>query len=275
MNTIALAIAVFVSVLVTPQPTPTPTPFRIYVPMIHVYRDIDKGIGLTYGHCEDAINVGAGWAYRWSPWGASECESVVEWVPQIHRLEWCNVVVNSQSQYVMGLNEPDLPNQGTATPLQGALCQRQIEINYPNKKIVSHSPSDNNPQWLERSRNAYTELYGHPPRWDALGAHTYQRVDEAKATLTWYVAKAKEWGVSEVWVTEYATLPCRYASLDEALQAGRDLTRWIRENPTITRFAWYGARLQPGDGWPAECITPLADFETGNLTIWGEMYRDQ
>jgi len=155
------------------------------------------------------------------------------------------------------------------------MCQRQIELNYPNKKIVSHSPSDNDPQWLERSRNAYIDLYGRPPRWDALGAHTYQRVDEAKATLLWFVDKAKEWGVPEVWVTEYATMPCRYASVDETLQAGRDLTRWIREQPTITRFAWYGARLRPGDGWPGECITPLADYDTGSLTIWGDMYRDQ
>jgi len=105
------AVLFSVLVLVTPQPSPTPQPttsYRTYFPVFHFFRDVEKGVGLTYGNCEDAVNVGAGWAYRWSPWGASECEGLVEWVPQIHRMDWCNIVVNSPSQYVIGLNEPDL-----------------------------------------------------------------------------------------------------------------------------------------------------------------------
>lgn len=245
-----------------PTPTPTPTPVPPLAP---------KGIGLPHSyssHCEDVGAVGAQWQYNWSynPYNCSNVENV----PMIWGANQANALLNGtatlggNSQYILGFNEPD--GQSNITPTEAARLWYQIELKYPNKKLVAPAPSHNDiyHTWLPGFRTAFQNTYGRPPRLDALAAHCYavpsrgQSWTSCQDDIEWYEARVDEWNIpGGIWVTEYGfladgcsttpgNLTCNWTTAVNALNSYTD---WLQTRPKVKRYAWFASRIAGNEPW--------------------------
>lgn len=254
-----------------------PVPHALYLPVMskpYARLASKKGIGLTYGHCEDVAALHASWEYGWGDHPAN-CPGA-ENVP----MGWNGVPesIGGNSPWLMGFNEPDMPGQANLTPERAAELWHQLEAKYPDKKLLSPAPSDRNPQWLVDFRNAYISRYGKAPRLDGLAMHCYAWYAGTCVSLVeWYEQRAKEWGVPEIWLTEYAFFTCGYFSTEHVIEQMQALNYWLERKPIVTRYAWFDARTDYGhpESWmfPRECDTSLVEFATGKLNQFGEAYR--
>lgn len=118
--------------------------------------------------------------------------------------------LGGNSDWVLGINEPELAGQANRTPEQGAVIQRQMEICYPDRLIASPATTTD-PDWLGEMYDAYVSLYGQAPRFDALAVHCYAHNGVDVMTRCRYMldrmdAYADEWGIDKIMVTEYAAV---------------------------------------------------------------------
>lgn len=187
--------------------------------------------------------------------------------------------VMSDVEWVMGFNEPEMAGQANITPALAAKLWREIEQDYPDKKLVSPSASLG---WLRDWYAIYWTVYGEAPRIDAVGHHCYGAWNEAFS-----IAKCKqsvdavvEWAwvhnIPEVWVTEFAHLPCWPEGDAGTIKFMEAMVTHYRANPTITRWAWFQTSYHGTEPWSfgPYCNTSLVDIDTGELTAFGEAYKD-
>lgn len=286
----------FATIAHVASPTPTPaavaapkqTEFRYFLPALNVNlapRSPKKGLAWTYKYCEDAAGVFARWVYDWGM-TPKICPAPLESVPMIRDAEqWARKkTVGGNSEWILGFNEPDLcPDQACLTPAQAVPLWREIELAYPHRKLVAPAPSQLHLNWLVEFRARYVATYQTPPRLDALAAHFYGfTLADALAVLTWYKARALEYGVPEIWLTEFAfpvaeNRVCFGVPYATAMHQAQQFITWLEQEPLVTRYAWYAPRIDAADpvlGVPsAECSAALYDFSGAPMTGWGVMYR--
>ncbi|GEM_PF-1979246 len=279
-----------------PTPPPTPTPVPPLAP---------KGVGLPYSyssHCEDVGAVGAQWQYNWSP-NPQNCLNV-ENVPMIWGASDANALLNGtatlggNSQYILGFNEPDMRGQANLSVQVAADLWYQIELKYPNKKLVAPAPSHNDTYhtWLPGFRTAFQNTYGRPPRLDALAAHCYavpflgQSWTSCQDDIEWYEARVDEWNIpGGIWVTEYGFLANNCSGLNcnwtTAVSALNSYTDWLQTRPKVKRYAWFASRISGTEPWwPSELYTtrliqcpdhPNVSCIPGSLSPFGTAYQAQ
>jgi hypothetical protein len=273
-----MPIALVPKLTITPMPTAHPT-----VPP-------QKGIGLTYGFCEDAQAVGATWQYGWGP-KSKNCAGL-ENVPMIwgkadaKALLAGSIKLQGNSDYILGFNEPDLRSQAYLSPQEAADLWYQLEKQYPDKRLVSPAMSRYDffdvsgeaERWLPQFRDLYHRTYGGYPRFDALAVHCYASPAKAwtscQELIRWYEQKAVEWGVSGgIWVTEYgfpadqcrSQTGCEWSAAVDALNR---FTDWLKTRPQVRRYAWFAARIQGSETWwnLPNWTTRLVDCPDGSAT---------
>jgi hypothetical protein len=231
-----------------------------------------KGIGMPYDDCSSAAKVGSVWQYDWSS-NPPQCAGV-ESIPMIWGAGDVNATLGGNSQWMMGFNEPDSGDQANISAANAATLWRQIEQEYPNRKLLAPAPSGADPHWLVDFRNAYISAYGAAPRLDALAVHCYawyasQCIPFTQQFETW----ANSWGVPEVWVTEFSLSPTSPSSPNQSLQEARTYINWMEGEPRITHMAWFASKIQGTEAWSSPYfITPLVDWNSGSLTVFGSMY---
>lgn len=279
---------------VPPKPTAEPAKaakqsvYTTFLPLVTITLppvSPKKGLAWTYQYCEDVNSIRALWVYDWGM-NPKICNSSLESIPMIRDADqWArSKQVGGNSQWILGFNEPDLcPDQACLTPAQAIPLWHEIEAQFPNKKLVAPVPSQVHLNWLVEFRDGYIATYGTPPRFDALAMHWYGFSHaHAKAVIDWYKARATEFGVRELWLTEFS-FPiadkgtcCGYSQTDVMNDAQKLMTD-LDNDPMITRYAWFAPRIDPGDPLlvlgTAQCGGPLLDFTGKTLTNWGTMYR--
>jgi hypothetical protein len=187
-------------------------------------------------------------------------------------------LIGGDSEWVLGYNEPDLcPDQACLTVEQAVPLWNELENALLDRKLVAPAPSHVHPQWIVEFYNAYVATYGGSPRFDALAMHWYgQRAQYGIAMAEWYKARAREWNVPEVWVTEFAVFACTNLSLAEAGAEARTLIEYFDSDPLITRYAWFTNRTRADENYVGaymECsASPLFDWATGKPTFWRDVY---
>lgn len=264
------------------------TVFKSFLPIANVPAiSKKKGLAWTYMICEDLATTRVAWAYHWYP-KPRQCDQNVEIVPMIRDANqlanFDQIGLGGNSPWILGFNEPDLcPDQACLTPAQAVPLWREIEARFPNKKLVAPVPSQLHLDWLIQFRNLYIATYGAPPRFNALAAHWYGfRYAEAKTVLNWYKARANEFGVAEVWLTEFS-IPvldnntCGGITQVDGLNEAQKLITDLDADAMITRYAWYAPRIDTNDPLQtlgtSQCNAPLLDLSGKTLTNWGIMYR--
>lgn len=243
---------------------------KIYLPAIARTVISAQGVGATYANCERL--AGHTWFYDWST-DPPDCFGRVAMI-------WGRGDVGAEidTEWVMGFNEPGMPQQANIDPIEGAILWRQIEQDYPDKRLVSPSAGLG---WLTAWWAAYLDAYGQPPRVDAVGSHCCGPYNAATA-IAWceanaghVVAWAVDRGISEVWVTEFAHLPCWIDNAD-SIKFMQAMVTYYRKTPTITRWAWFQNSYHGDEPWAfgPDCNTSLVDIDTGERTALGEAYRE-
>ena len=111
----------------------------------------------------------------------------------------------------------------------------------------------------------------------------YDGVAMCREAILWHVEKARQWGVREVWVTEFGPLVKRATDgswdWDPAVQNANDLWEWMENYPEITRVYFYTHRLPPrGTAWYWPYLhlrTDLFEWNSDTLTLLGKWYRSR
>lgn len=249
-------------------------PYGCYLPFLANTPTVWRGVAKThiYGNCDDVTIVNAIWYYDWST-SPPVCVGV-EAVPMISCWQAAEALISSprplggNSQWIMLFNEPDAICP--MSPRRGAELTHALLPYLVEHKIVAPAPTDTGMNWLVEYRQQYISLYDTPPPMDALAMHCYRNSSArctalAERTIKW----AEDWGVPEVWVTEFS-----FASFgvdeEDALGEARKFIDWMVQHPKITRYAWFTNRSIEGG-----CVVSfLLDYETGDLTVWGRLYRE-
>ncbi len=193
------------------------------------------------GSCRE---FGCHWCYSW--WPTPGTEAGRESVPMIWDEQQIGRQLGGNSAWVMGWNEPDIAGQANISPAEGARLWREMELTYADRKLVAPAPSHRYPGWLPAFRAAYRELWGGAPRLDALAVHCYfQSARECIGLVEQFKAWASDWGVGEIWVTEFAFLPA-YCDAPAEVRA---FVGYLEGERLVTRYAPYVSIQQCGDEW--------------------------
>jgi hypothetical protein len=227
-----------------------PLVFRLYVPQYHAQAPVK--LGLSGASAEQAAAIGGNWYYNWGTYGRNTDD--VEFVPMIWGEREMTATIPVGTRWLLGFNEPD--GQSLISPERAAQLWRELELRHARVKLVSPAPSHLDPNWLMRMRDAYIALYGQPPRFDAIAFHGYfATAAELIALAELYIAWAEEWGVPEVWCTEYAFLPGWNANW---AQETRAWLAWVARTPRLTRHSPFIGYIEiPHWSWPTG--DPLLD----------------
>lgn len=217
--------------------------------------------------------LGGSWYYNFGP--TSQGDWGVEAVPMIPGSD-VPQKVGGNSDYILGMNEPDKSGASNLTPEQGAQIWRKIELTFPNKRLISPGPSHENADWLVRFRDAYKAAYGRWPRLDGLAMHCY--IVEPGGCIALgqrYVEWARAWGVPEIWVTEFAYLP-KWAPNAEG--QARDFVAWMEAEPLVKRYSPWTAYIKGGEAYwphtdPAANPSLFAASDSTELTAMGWWYK--
>jgi hypothetical protein len=263
--------------------SPPPRTTRSYLPLVQRdSRDAPvspkKGISLACGSANMAAELRAlrvAWLWNWQT--NPPLFAGVESVPAIWDASRIGKPLGGNSEWLLGFNEPDGSDQANMTPEAAAVAWRKIEQTYPDRKLAS--PQTLHPgDWLERWYAAYSEMYGQPPRMDAIALHTYYGGTAAAyiARVREFIALAQRWGVPEVWVTEWTLAPGLDRSLNATAAEMRAFVTWLEDEPMVTRYAPFSNRVEcMGDAFgfthDGPFDAPLYDVD-GRLTHLGRIY---
>jgi hypothetical protein len=206
-------------------------------------------------HPEDVVTVGATWQYFW--WNRAPVIDGIESVPMIDTPGAMGIPISGNSQWLMGFNEPEYQ---TRLPIEyAAELWHTIEISYANKLLASPAPviSEN---WLDLFRLEYHSQFGNAPRMDAIAVHCYRSTArDCRGWVERFIAKARAWGISQVWVTEFA-----FTDPNET----ETFVKWMETEPMITRYAIFVNRPDAGM-WRQWALLD----ESGRLTAIGQRYK--
>jgi hypothetical protein len=244
--------------------------YTVYIPIVQV--PAMQGAGATYGDCERIKKSGIDWVYDWS---SNPPNCGIERVAMIYG---SNIPIDINTEWILGFNEPELKSQSNITPTQGAILWREIEQVYPDKKLVSPSASI---AWLTQWYSDYVNLYGRPPKMDVVGSHCYgpwnvnTAVGTCKSGAENIVRWAKTRGINEVWITEFAMLPCWSGGESDSVEFMKQMIEYYKEKELITRWAWFQTSYIGNEPWSfgPYCNTSLVDFYSGELTEIGKAYK--
>jgi len=268
------------------QPFTSPLVQRLYLPTIMADwisgREISskKGVSLACGggaaQAREVQQLRVSWIWNWGT--DPPLFPGIESVPAVWDAARIGKPLGGNSAWVLGFNEPDVSNQARMTPEAAAVAWRQLEATYPDRKLTSPQVVEPG-NWLERWHTAYIELYGQPPRLDALAVHTYygNTADAYITQVQHYIALAQAWDIPEVWVPEWALSHGLDRTLRDTLAEMTAYVTWLEAENMVTRYAAWTNRVECMDGafgftYDSFADTPLVAHD-GHLTALGATYQ--
>lgn len=249
---------------------------EVYLPIVDMSGRTMRGAGDTYGRPDIRQAAGVQTWYNWGPAPGGDG------IPMLWSGAHIGAQLSGDATWLMGFNEPDIAGQANMTPEAAALAWATVEQTYPDRKLVS--PGVMSLTWLINWRAAYYTAYGQAPKVDAVGVHWYYQADgnplqSFKCQVQLAENLAQQWGVAEVWVTEFAYYPC-WSDTATAAQFVRDAFTWLDTRPMVTRAFWFQT-FWYNDGrdserdWapPQDCYSGLG-LDDGSLTSIGEAFLE-
>lgn len=193
-----------------------------------------------------AGNGGVTWAYNWDMRPGGSLPPNVEYVPMLWGAEstsgWSSAVdsaLSSGSQYLLGFNEPDHPEQANMSPEDAASAYKQYMTPYADRaKLVSPAiTNSNNPgqglDWMRTFLQACTDC-----QQSVMAIHWYGGADGAddfKQHVTQCIDLANQNGMNEVWITEFAAT----GDANSQVQFLQDVIPWLESQQGVGRYAYF------------------------------------
>jgi len=236
--------------------------------------------------CSDLkLMKGVSWIYNWSPLPdilLLPClyELGIQFLP----MQWgggglddLDQTIYGDGKYLLTFNEPNFKSQSNVLPADAIASWPKIEAIAAKRKMKIGSPAAS-----ACGPNPTTECYGgtwSPVPWfdaffagckncqvDFLTTHIYTcNITE----LTTYLEGLKKYN-KPVWLTEFA---CPAAGQPPSFEMDfmKQALTYLDSQPFIERYAWFGTRLDPTDGWLGPQVDLLDDSKCA-LTDLGVYY---
>jgi len=226
------------------------------------------------------------WIYNWSPTPDQNLVPCmknlgIEFVP----MQWGGGGLDTLAQeiyadtkHLIAFNEPNFHAQSNVAPKQAATLWPQLEAIAAKHNLKLGSPSA-----AACGPNPQTDCYGaswDPEPWfdDFFGNCTGCKVDFLTShiytcnmtELTSFLTKLKKYNLP-IWLTEFAC-PAAKQPVSVEIEFMKAAITYLENEPSIERYAWFGTRLDPTDGWLGPQVDLLSDTSCA-LTDLGKLYN--
>jgi hypothetical protein len=227
------------------------------------------------------------WLYDWSPTpdaaiAACLAQLGVEFVP----MQWggggitpdLNQTIFGASKHLLPFNEPNFFSQANMTPRQAAELWPTIEAVANQRGMLIGSPAAS-ACGPDLKADCYAASFSPIPWFDQFfGNCTNCKVDFLAThiytcnitQLTSYLGALKKYN-KKIWLTEFA---CPAAHQPDSFEYNfmKQALDYLDNNPDIERYAWFGTRLDPTDGWLGPQVDLLSQTASA-LTDLGTLYN--
>ncbi|KAH8427826.1 glycoside hydrolase family 128 protein [Aspergillus melleus] len=239
-----------------------------------VPRELSSKRGAAYNEAEVVNSLSSsgkiGWAYDWNMYSNGELPTDIEFVPMLwgsKMFEGWSVAIQtalaSGSSYIMGFNEPDMPEQANMLPGDAAGYYNQYITDLSGQaKLVTPAVTNGVGEnlgltWMRTFLEQCQEC-----GISVLAVHWYgENADDFKKFVNDAVDLANEFNLESTWVTEFA--------LSQDMNAGAasrtsvdflsTVLPWLDDNEAVGRYAYFMCK----DGFL---------LNAGGLSISGEAY---
>lgn len=193
-------------------------------------------------------------------------------------IDTLNQTIFAGSKHFFGFNEPNFKSQSNVLPAEAAKLWKTIEQIGDQKGLKLGSPSA-----AACGPNPETECYAgswDPTQWfvDFFGNCSGCRVDFLTTHIytcdinqfTTFLNNLKRFN-KPIWLTEFAC-PAAHQPIDFEINFLKQALAYLDNEPMIERYAWFGTRLDPNDGWLGPQVD-LLDSSKCALTQVGQLYN--
>jgi hypothetical protein len=207
-------------------------------------------ISLVTALCGDSSGIS--WAYNWGSSSDGDLPSGVEYVPMLWGTSslfvdgWTSNVeaaIADGSSYIMGFNEPDLASQANLAASDAATYYKQYITPYDGQAklvspaVTSSSSTTEGLAWFESFISECSDCGV-----SVLAVHWYgDSVSELQSFITEAISTASNYGISEVWLTEWALSSDEGGISDLATAASfvQEAGAWLDEQSALTRYSYF------------------------------------
>jgi len=239
--------------------------------------------------CSDLkLQKSVSFIYNWAPTPDAETMPCIEQLGmEFIPMQWggggiadLHEVIYANSKHLLAFNEPNFHSQANVAPADAAKLWPQLEAvaNAHGLKLSSPAASACGP-------NPATDCWGGTwtpvPYFDAFfGNCTGCKVDFIAThiytcdinQLSQYLDSLKKYN-KPIWLTEFA---CPAAGKPDQYEIDfmKQALQLLDNDPQIERYAWFGTRLDPKDGWLGPQVDLLSDSSCA-LTDLGKLYNSK
>jgi hypothetical protein len=190
------------------------------------------------------------WAYNWAISLSGTLPSNIDYVPMLWGAKdfggWFTAVetaLSSGSEYILGFNEPDMTSQADMSASQAAGYYKTYITPYSGKaKLISPAVTSSTTAGLGLSW--FKEFMSDCSSCgiSGLAVHWYgNTADEFKSFVQQAISTATIYGLSEVWVTEFALNSDAGGVADAATTATflQTVLPWLDAQTNVTRYSYF------------------------------------
>ncbi|CAI7631626.1 unnamed protein product [Penicillium glandicola] len=190
------------------------------------------------------------WAYNWAGSLSGSLPSDVEFVPMLWGTkmfsDWVTAIeaaLSGGSTYILGFNEPDMSSQANMTPAEAAayyltyITPWSGDAKLISPAVTSSTETGVGLDWFESFIGDCSDC-----GITGLAVHWYgDDADDFKTFVTNAVDTASTYGLTEVWITEFALSVDVNGSADLATTTAflDEVIPWLDEQTGVTRYSYF------------------------------------
>jgi len=189
-----------------------------------------------------------------------------------------NFTIYSHSKHLLTFNEPNFFAQSNVPPAQAASYWPEITKIAKQRNMLIGSPAAAacGPDLV---KDCYAASWNPEPWFDQFfGNCTNCQVDFLTSHIytcnitqfTEFLTGLKKYN-KPIWLTEFAC-PASGKPIDYEITFLKAALNFLDNEPSIARYAWFGTRLDPKDGWLGPQVDLLAQ-DSCALTTLGQLYN--
>jgi len=189
-----------------------------------------------------------------------------------------NFTVYGASKHLLTFNEPNFFSQSNMSPLQAAQAWPAITAVAQARGMLIGSPAAA-ACGPDLKADCYAASWNPIPWFDQFFANcTNCKIDFLTTHIytcnftqfTEFLLGMKKYN-KPIWLTEFAC-PASGQPIDVELTFAKQALNFLENEPSIQRYAWFGTRLDPTDGWLGPQVDLLAQTSCA-LTDLGKLYN--
>jgi len=197
-----------------------------------------------------ASNGTVTWAYNWGSSLSGTLPTGVEYVPMLWGPKdfgsWAPIIqtiLSSGSNYILGFNEPDMSSQASMSPAEAASDYKNYITPYAGQaKLISPAVSSSTAPGMGLSWFRSFMSQCSSCAISGLAVHWYgNTAEEFKSFVQQAISTAQSYGLSEVWITEFALVNDISGTGNPAATAAflDQVLPWMDSQSMVSRYSYF------------------------------------